>query len=150
MATSKGLLGMLECLWCTWITPFAWVIFPVRAQMHLPVRDLGASSHEFSSYLMSVIQHLFPAVCPLAGLLSYCILTSCVGVRGRIGKSRAVCGRCVRCSFLCLLDKYTSVLSCLDLQSGACPDAESLMLPISQWSNPVFVWTKTWCHLGMP
>lgn len=39
--------------------------------MHLPGRDLGASSHEFSSYLMSRIQHLFPAVCPLAGLLSF-------------------------------------------------------------------------------
>lgn len=100
--------------------------------MHLPGKDLGASSHEFSSYPMSIIQHLFPAVCPLAGLLSFCILTSCVAVRGRIGNPRAVCGRCVGCSFLCLLDKYTSVLSCLDLQNGACPDAESLVLPVSQ------------------
>lgn len=58
--------------------------------MHLPGRDLSASSHEFSSYSMSGTQHLFPAACPLAGLLSFCILTSCVAVRGRIGKPRAV------------------------------------------------------------
>lgn len=73
--------------------------------MHLPGRDLSASSHELSSYLMSGIQYLFPALCPLAGLLSFCILTSCAAVRGWISKPRAVCVRCVRCSVLCLLDK---------------------------------------------
>lgn len=37
--------------------------------MHLPGNDLGASSHKFSSYLLSGTNFL---LCPLAGLLLHC------------------------------------------------------------------------------
>lgn len=72
MAFLKGLLGELVCL-CGVLrfAPFAWFLFLVRVQMHLPVKDVSASSHEFSSYLISGIQKLFPNVFSLAVLLPF-------------------------------------------------------------------------------
>lgn len=76
--------------------PFAWFLFLVSAQMHLPVKDLGASSRKFSSYLISGIQKLFPNVFPLAVLLPFCIFASYVAYSIRIGKPnscmQALCG----------------------------------------------------------
>lgn len=97
MAFFKGVLGKSVCL-CGVLrfAPFGWFLFLVSAQMHLPVKDLGTSSHEFSSSLISGIQKLFPNVFPLAALLPFRVFASYIAYRGRIGKPsscvRALCG----------------------------------------------------------